>query len=474
MTAPRFMSLGLVLAAFITLGWLAAPAAAGAKTKPAAEKPRDKVLDIQTFKTPAGIEVWLVSDKSVPVTSLNFSFEGGLAHDPAGKPGVARLVSIMLDEGAGSLKSQEFQARLSDNAIQMGFTAGRDAFYGQLRTLTQHRDLAFDLLHLALTQPRFDADAIERMKNANIAQIQHDLGDPAWLVARSFNGMLFEGHPYGLPGAGHLASMASITRQDLVDFAETQFARGGLKVSIAGDISRDEAARLVDKAFGSLPEGGHPQKDVFFPPKYAGKTILYPLNTPQTQVSIGAAGIARDDKDWHAAVIMNFILGGSSFDARLMKEIREKRGLTYGIYSSLQSLRQTALITAGFATSNEKAREAIDVLRQEWRRMAEHGATEQEIADAKAYLTGSLLLELTSTGDIASAMNGLQRDGLDAGYINRRNGELMKVTSADIRRVAQRLLKADDLTVVMVGKPEGIKPDILLDRPPGMREPDKK
>ncbi len=443
-------------------------------TKPADTLAAHKILDVQSFKTPAGIDVWLVSDKTVPVISMDFSFEGGLANDPEGKPGVARLVSIMLDEGAGTIKSQEFQAKLSDNAIQLGFTAGRDAFYGQLRTLKENRELAFDLLQLALAYPRFDADAIERMKNSNTAQIKHDLGDPAWLVARCFNGMVFEGHAYGLPGAGHLASMASITRQDLLDYTTSQFVRSGLKLAIAGDITKEEAARLVDKAFGGLPLEGDNEKPGFFLPKYAGKTILLPLNTPQTQVNIGAPGIARDDKDWHAAVIMNYILGGGSFDARLMREIREKRGLTYGIYSSLQSMRQTALLTAGFAASNEKVKEAVDILKDEWRRMAEDGATEVEITDAKAYLTGSLLLELTSTGDISSTLNGLQRDGLDADYINRRNDALMKVTADDIKRVARRLLKAEDLTVVMVGKPDGIKPDILLDRPPGMKEPEQK
>lgn len=459
------------LCALMIFAALSTPAPAGT---PAAPQERTKILNVKEFKTPAGIEVWLVRDKAVPVISMHFSFEGGLANDPPAKPGVARLVSILLDEGAGNIKSQEFQAKLSDNAIQMGFTAGRDAFYGQLRSLTPHRELAFDLLQLALSQPRFDTDAIDRMKNANVAQIRHDMGDPAWLVARSFNGMVFEGHPYAMPGAGHLASMQTITRQDLVDFAKAQFGRDNLKIAIAGDITQEEAARLVDKAFGALPAKTDNNDGGFIVPKYVGKTVLYPLDTPQTQISLGSAGISREDKDWHAAVVMNYILGSGNFDARLMREIREKRGLTYGIYSSLQSMRHAAMIMAGFATSNEKAKEAIDVLKQEWQLMADKGASEQEIADAKAYLTGSLMLELTSTNDIASVLNGLQRDGLDADYINRRNAELMKVTASDVKRVAQRLLKAEDLTIVMVGRPADIKADILLDRPPGMREPPEK
>lgn len=462
------------LALCITLTLLAGPAWAQTAEATPAEKTTGKILDVKAFKDSSGIEVWLVEDHSIPVISVNFSFEGGLANDPENKPGVARLVSILLDEGAGNIRSQDFQARLSDNAIEMTFTAGRDAFYGQMRTLTQNRDMAFDLLSLALSQPRFDPDAIERMKNANVAQIQHDMGDPSWLVARSFNGMLFSGHAYSQPGAGHLASMAAITRQDLVDFAKAQFGRDALKISIAGDITEAEVKRLVEKTFAPLPLQADVAEGSFIQPKYAGKTILYPLDTPQTQISIGGAGIPRADKDWHAAVVMNYILGSGNFDARLMREIREKRGLTYGIYSSLQSMKQSALITAAFATSNEKAEEALSVFREEWKRMAEGGATDAEIADAKAYLTGSLLLELTSTGDIAATLNGLQRDGLDPNYINRRNQELMNVTAADVKRVAARLLKADELTFVLVGKPQGIKPDILLDRPPGMKEPARK
>ncbi len=125
---------------------------------------KDKILDVQVIKSPGGIEAWLVEDKTVPVVSINFSFEGGLAHDPQDKPGVGRMVSILLDEGAGDIKSQEFQKQMTDNAISMGFTAGRDAFFGELKTLKRNKQLAFDLLRLALTKPRFDNDAYSSVR----------------------------------------------------------------------------------------------------------------------------------------------------------------------------------------------------------------------------------------------------------------------------------------------------------------------
>jgi len=434
----------------------------------------DKVLDIKAFTTPAGIKVWLVEDHSIPVISLNFSFEGGLAHDPEGKPGVARLVSILLDEGAENMDSQAFQAKMTDNAISMGFTAGRDAFFGELRTITDNRALAFDLLRAALTAPRFDEDAIERMKNANAAQIKRDMGDPAWLSARTFNGVMFEGHPYALPGYGNLASMQKITKKDLINFTRAQFSRDVLQVALAGDITAAEATTLIDKTFGGLPAKGVTIEGRDITPQYPGKTILLPLDTPQTYIAIGAPGIPRADNDWHAAVVMNYILGGGSFDSWLMTEVREKRGLTYGIYSSLQSMKHAAISQISLSSSNEHAAEALSIIRAQLKRMAENGPTEQELKDAKAYLTGSLMLELTSTGDIAGVLNGLQRDDMDAEYINRRNAMLNAITLADVRRVAKRLLKTDQLTTVLVGKPDNVKADIMLDKPPGMAQPETK
>lgn len=433
-----------------------------------------KVLDVQSFKTPAGIDVWLVQDKTVPVISMNYSFDGGLVYDPEDKPGVGRLVSILLDEGADKLTSQEFQAQLSDNAIGMEFSAGRDSFNGQLKTLKANKDIAFHLLNLALTKPRFDSDAIERMRNANVSEIKDDMGEPGWLVARTFNGMVFEGHPYATPGYGTLDSMAKINRDDLMNYVHAQFARNVLKVAIAGDISKDEAARAVDSVFASLPAQAEKVDEGEAEFKYIGKTIMLPLDAPQTYLSAGEAGIKRQDKDWQAATIMNYILGGGDFDARLMREIRKKRGLTYGVYSTLTSMKHAGLIQAELSASNEKVAEALQILRQEWARMAKDGPLDQEVQDAKAYLTGSLALELTSTDSISGTLNALQRDGLDYDYINRRNAELNAVTGADIKRVAARLLKPENLTVVLVGQPQGITADIMLDHPPGMVAPQQK
>ena len=433
-----------------------------------------KILNVQKLTTPDGIEAWIVEDKTVPVISMNFSFEGGLSYDPKDKPGVGRLVSILLDEGADQIKSQEFQSLLSDNAISMSFTAGRDAFYGQLKTLKSNKALAFNLLRLALNKPRFDVDAIKRMKNANISQIKNDMGKPGWLVARTFNGMVFEGHKYANPCFGTIENMNSITRDDLLNFVHAQFAKDGLKVAIAGDITKEESENIINSVFKNLPTKRKKTVSAKAKFNYIGKTILLPLDAPQTYISVGENGIKREDKDWHAAVILNYILGGGGFNTRLMKELRKKRGLTYGVYTSLTSMNHAALLQANLSTSNEKVAEALKLFRHEWTKMAKEGPTEQEVQDAKSYLTGSLLLELTSTDSISGTLNGLQRDNLNFDYINQRNALINAVTIADIKRVATRLLKPKNLTTILVGQPKNITADIVLNHPPGMSTPSQK
>jgi zinc protease len=241
-----------------------------------------------------------------------------------------------------------------------------------------------------------------------------------------------------------------------------------LKVSISGDISKEDAEKAVNRIFSGLPEKAEAVNAPEASINYGGKVILFPLDTPQTFISAGEPGIKRADKEWHAAMVMNYILGGSSFDARLMKEIREKRGLTYGVYSVLSSTKHAGLMQVNMSASNDKVEEALRLMKESWAAMAKDGPTQEEFQNAKSYLTGALPLELTSTGEISNVMNSMQRDDLGPDYVNKRNSIINDLTMEDIKRVAARLLKADNLSIVLVGKPKNIKVDILLDKPPGM------
>jgi zinc protease len=429
--------------------------------------PPAHAIRIERVVSPGGIEAWLVPDPKVPVLSMEFSFEGGMATDPEGKEGLANLASTLLDEGAGPYDSRAFQQRLSDNSISLGFTAGADAFFGSFKTLTETRDEAVDLLRLALTQPRFEQDAVERMRSAVLSGIRRSLGDPDYLSRAAFYDAAYPGHPYGRRSKGTLDSVPRITVEDLRGFAQTRFARGNLTVGVSGDITAEELGPLLDRVFGELPAEASMPDIPDRAPQTAGETLVVPRPIGQSIVLMGQPGIARDDPDWFAATIMNYVLGGGGFGSRLMEEIREKRGLSYGVYSYLLPFEHSALAAAGGSTANANAGTMIELMKGEWSRMREEGVTEEELADAKTYLTGSFPLQFTSTEAIAGILLQVQRDELGIDYLDRRDALIEGVTIGDVNRVAKELLAPEKLLTVVVGQPEGVEATRIVEEAGG-------
>ncbi|MDJ0608805.1 MAG: pitrilysin family protein [Kiloniellales bacterium] len=417
-----------------------------------------RAVDVQRVVSPGGIEAWLVEDHANPIISVEFSFEGGAALDPAGREGLANLASGLLDEGAGPLDSQAFQARLEDLAIRLSFSSGRDSFGGQLRTLSENRETAFDLLRLALTEPRFDPEPVERIRGQILAGLRRDLENPSAIAGRTLRKLLFPTHNYGRPSRGTPESVASITAEDLRAFAAQRLTRGGFKVAVVGDLTTAELATLLDKTFLGLPAetSGPGVADTGL--ENAGEVVVVQREIPQSVVTFAHGGLKRDDPDFYAAYVVNHILGGGSFSSRLYQEVREKRGLAYSVYSYLGPLDHAALIGGGVATQNARVGETLEVIRSEWGRMAEDGPTAEELEAAKTFLTGSYPLRQSSTGRIAGMLLAIQEESLGIDYINRRNDLIEAVTLEDVRRVAKRLYDAEELTVVVVGMPEGVSP----------------
>ncbi len=421
----------------------------------------DKYLDIQEVKTETGITAWLVEDHSVPIIAMNFAFENaGAKNDPTDKQGLTRLASNTMDEGAGDIKSQEFQKLLRDLSITLSFGASRDHFSGTFKTLTQNKEKAFELLKLALTAPRFDEEPVGRMRAANQSRIKASMADPDWIAARIQNDVIFEGHPYALNSGGTLSSLDAITPDDLRTFHK-RLGKNNLIIAVAGDISADELRTRIDSVFGSLPVVEQNESAVF-EMKNEGKTYLYEQDIPQTMIEISQPGIGRSDKDYYAAKIMNFILGESGFGSRLMEEIREKRGLTYGIYSYLRDYEDTDIMHVSTSTVNESVPEMIKLIRQEWIKMQSSPVTDTELMDAKSYIIGSLPLALTSTDAIASTMLSMQLDDLPVDYLDHRAEKFDAVTVLDIQNVAKRLLNDKKWTVVLVGQPNGVESPVTI------------
>lgn len=416
-----------------------------------------EAIDIQRVVSPGGIEAWLVKDSSVPVISFSFAFEGGASLDPEGKEGRAEMVSGLLDEGAGDLTSQEFQAQLEAIAARLRFSTSTDRFRGTLQTLSANRDKAFKLLALALTKPRFDEEPVERIRAQMISGLKSALQNPNTIARRAWYKAVFPTHPYGRPNGGTIGSVKTITIDDLKDFTSRNLGRKSMKVGVAGDITAAELSRRLDQVFGALPANGTRKSIPQVTPGAVGRQIVIERNVPQSVVMFGHSGLSRDDPDWYTASVMMRVLGGGGFASRLTEEVREKRGLAYSVYSYLNPYKHTALIMGGVATANARVAESLKVIRAEWQRMAEKGVTEKELGSAKTYINGSFPLRLDSTRRIAGMMLAVQINKLGIGYLNRRSDLINKVTGADIKRVAKRLLKENDLTVVVVGQPKGLK-----------------
>ncbi|WP_244540624.1 pitrilysin family protein [Hyphomicrobium sp. CS1BSMeth3] len=413
-------------------------------------------MKIQTVKSPGGIEAWLVQEQAVPLIALRFVFEGGSAQNPQGKDGLANFMTAMMDEGAGDLDSHKFQERMEELAFRMSFEDSRDGIYGSFETLTANRDPSVEMLRMAVNNPRFDADAVERVRRQLLSGLAFAAKNPNRIAGKAWSEQAFANHPYGRPPEGTPDSIAKITRDDLEGFRKRTFARDNLKVVAVGDINAEQLGALLDRVFGDLPAKAELTPIPPTTPEAKERVKVIHMDVPQSVVQFGAPGIAREDDDFMAAFVLNQILGGGGFASRLTEEVREKRGLAYSVYSYLQPYRRTAIFAGGVATKNEEVGRSLDVIRSELRRMASNGPTPDELKNAKDYLTGSFALRFDTNAKIANQLLGFLFEGYGIDYIDKRNALVNAVTLEDVKRVAARLLKADELIVTVVGKPQGL------------------
>jgi zinc protease len=429
---------------------------------------------IQHLVSPDGIEAWFVQDATVPLISMEYSFAGGAAQDPADKAGVGNLVGDLLDEGSGDLDSRTFHERLERRAIQLGFSSARDHFRGSLRMLKENKDEAFDLLRMSLTSPHFASEDVERIRSQLIAGLQSETVSPNSLAGHKFLELAYGNHhPYGRPASGSLESVPTITVADLRDYVHRVLAKDTLKVAVVGDVDPATLGKLLDHTFGDLPAKASltpvPDIDATKPPQRA----FIPLDVPQTVVTFGGPGIRRHDPDFMAAYVLNHILGGGSLSSRLYHEVREKRGLAYSVYESLLWMEHSALFVGNTGTRADHASQTVETIDKEVRRMAEDGPTQKELDEAKSYLKGSQMLALDTSAKLASAMLQYQLDGMPIDYIEKRNAIVDAVTLDQAKAVARRLW-GQGLITVIVGRaaPQAAAQPAAAVTPPPAFKPD--
>jgi zinc protease len=404
-----------------------------------------KIIDIG-----ANQSVWFEEDHTVPMVAVSISLPAGSAYDPSVKPGLAAFAAYLFNEGAGNLNSTAYQDELARRAIQLNLSPDRDYFTLSFVTLSTNLKDAFRLVGLALQRPRFDADAIARVRAQMLQSLQQEGEDPEAMASRRFYELFFAGHPYGHEVGGTAAGLAAITVADLKAFAKSHWVRGGVKIAVSGDTDTAALTSLLKAAFGPLPANTPPA-----PPRvarYSAPSLTtVAMAVPQSTALFGLPGILRNDPDYLAGYVANYVVGGGDFSSRLTNEVREKRGLTYGISTSFGDFRGGGYIIGQVATKRESMSESLAVIRDVLHTFAQDGPTADELTDAKTYLTGSYPLAFSSNSGIAAQLNSFQREGLPIEYVARRNGLINALTLDDVRRAAQRLFNPARLVIVVAG-----------------------
>ena len=406
--------------------------------------------DIKNLDLGKKAEIWFAEDHTVPIIALVAALPAGSAYDPAAKAGLASFAAALIDEGAGNMDGKAFHEALADKAIQFRANVERDYLVIQVVSLSENMPQAMKLLQNALLHPRFEAEAVSRVRTQIIQSLQEGESRPPTVARRAFVKAFFNGHPYGHDSDGDAASLSAITADDLRGFARSHWVRGGLKIAIAGDITAADATKLIGDTFKPVPDTTPPPLPAVGKLGDPGVHVI-PMSVPQPTVIFGLPGIMRADPDFIPGYVANYILGGGGFSSRLMDEVRVKRGLTYGVSTQLTAYDRASIMLGSVATRADAVRQTISVVRDTLADYAAKGATEQELDDAKTYLTGSFPIAFASNAGIAAQLSTFQRQGLDIGYVARRNSLIQAVTLDDVKRVSKRLFDPARLTVVVAG-----------------------
>lgn len=418
------------------------------------------VTPVQTVTTEKGITFWLVEDHTVPVVSLEFAFEGGIALEKPNQSGLTNLLAKLLTQGVKGVSENQpldetaFQKKLDDLAISLSFRNGRDYFHGSLKTLTENNEAAFKLLKRVLHNPLFDPESLSRQKQKILARIKQNQAEPTWLSWRNFNANYYVGHPYTMPGQGTEKTIPNLTDNNLRLFMQNHFVQEGLKIVLVGDITKEQALKFVDRVFGSLPIKTTPEALAIdqAEPKSLGEIKSIFLKSPQTRLLLGRPGVSKQDEDWHAAVVANYLIGGGGFASRLMEEVRSKKGLTYGVSSSLLTQKHSDLFVITLSTAKDKKQEALDVINQTLKQIVQDGFSQEEVDRAKTYLIGSQALALTSTSKMAGYLLNNNLDGLGIDYLDKRQAFIQNISLDDVNQAAAKILGDLRFLTIAVGE----------------------
>lgn len=411
-----------------------------------------KIPEVVEVKSSGGYKAWMIEDSYLPIVSIKIAFtRSGSAYDTADKSGLAYMLSCLLDEGAGGMSSFEYRKKLEELATSISFDVDGDNFYIVLQTLKENLDQSMQLLNLALTKPNLNPEIIERIRNQILVIIQQQEEDPEYIASRKLDAAIFGSHPYGNTKYGSTQSVKSVKKEDLKAFIENNFTRENIVISIVGDVTKKNAAKLLDKHLTIQTKEHKITPLPTFNISDRGQEISVEKSIQQSIILFAGMGVKRSDEDFYPAYIMNHILGGGGFESRLMNTVREKNGLAYTVYSYLDLYNQTGIFSGYAGTDSTKAQKSIRLIKDELLKMQQKGVTDQELADAQEYLINSFPLKMTKNENLVEFLSVMQTENLGIDFLQKRNDDVRSVTKEEILDVASRLLDVDKMTFVVVG-----------------------
>lgn len=403
--------------------------------------------------------ILLLSEKhDIPMVTVNMAIRAGSMAEPGDKPGLASITASLLTQGTTRRSATQISNEIDFVGGSLSVSGGDDFASASLRVLKKDLRTGFDLLSDVLLNPVFDQKEIDRKVKETLAEIQRQKEEPGIIAGEAFAKMVFGNHPYGRTSDEMAAYLPKLKRQEVIDFHAARYCPNDTVIAVVGDVQEGEIRSLLNEYFKGWKKKERVSPAIAQPPvreKSAVRKI--DKNITQANVEMGHMGISRENPDYYAVLIMNYILGGGGFSARLMDNIRDNKGLAYDVHSGFSARKEPGAFTVSIQTKNESANEVIEETLKEIGRMQRELVSEKELADAKAYLTGSFPLKMDTSAKIASILTSVEIYNLGLDYPAKYPGLINSVTRENIQRVAKKYLHPDMMAIVVVANQEKAK-----------------
>jgi zinc protease len=405
-----------------------------------------------------GMVLLLAEKHDIPMVTVNMAIKAGNTAAAGDKPGLASITAALLTQGTTRRTAVQISSEIDFIGGSLSTGGGDDFANASLRVLKKDIRTGFDLLSDVVRNPLFEQKEIDRKVKATLAEIRRQKEEPNIVAGEAFQKAVYGGHAYGMTGDDIAAYLPKLTRQDIIDFYRSRYSPNNTIIAVVGDVSEKEVVSLLNEYFNGWKRNDQPLPAPVAPPVIE-KTSIRKIDKSVTQANIvmGHIGISRGNPDFYTVSVMNYILGGGGFSSRLMDNIRDTRGLAYDVHSSFAAQKETGIFEVGIQTKNESANDVIGETFKEIRRIRSELVSDKELADAKAYLTGSFPLRMDTSDKIAGMLTSIEIYDLGLDYPARYPVLINAVTREDILRAAKQYLHPDAMVVVVVADQEKAK-----------------